>query len=40
MYKSGVEQKSFSQLNLTLSFNEVAFFMSKKTSEDQKKVFI
>ena len=32
-YKSGVEQKS-------LSFNDVAFFTSKKTSKDQKKVFI
>ena len=41
-YKSGVEQKSlsFSQLNFTLSFSDVAFFTSKKTSEDQKKVFI
>ena len=41
-YKSGVEQKSlsFSLLNFTLSFSDVAFFTSQKTSEDQKKLFI
>ena len=40
-YKSGVEQNSlsFSQLNFTLSFYDVAFFTSKKPSED-KKIFI
>ena len=38
-YKSNVEQNSlsFSQLNFTLSFNDVAFITSKKTSEDKKK---
>ena len=40
-YKSSVEQNSlsFSQLNFTLSFYDVDFFTSKKTSEDKKSFY-